>query len=213
MNIRTLSLVSLFSLSLTCLCLAACGSVSPDPPAQGGAAGFCCPKIDETIGTCSNGRILRAALSCGGEKRPVKCEGDAEATPQETVAFSVSTAPGGANRFNVQFMNGSRFQGSMITPDPGCVITQGTDIDFTFGLVYTGDQGVETADGSMRPCIVQSKVVYSSFNFDLVGNFVHEGRIKNLLHETLDSQIINQLFATGGGQSMIGRCQRWREMP
>lgn len=213
MSIRTLSLVSFLSLSSTSLCLVACGTVSPDPPSQDGAPGFCCPKIGETLGTCSAGRIVRTSLTCGGEKRPVTCQGDAVATLRETVWFSVSTAPGGATRLSLQFMNGSRFQGSLISPDPGCWIKDGTDFDFTFGLVYTGDQGVETADGSMRPCIVQSKVAYSSFNFDLVGNFIHEGKIKAMLHETFDSQVINQLFASGGGQSIVGRCQRWREMP
>jgi hypothetical protein len=113
----------------------------------------------------------------------------------------------------MQFMNGSRFQGSLISPDPGCWISDGTDIDFTFGVVYTGDLGVETADGSNRPCIVQSKTVYSSFNFDLVGNAIHEGFVKARMHEIFDSEVINQLFAPAGGPMGFGRCVRWRVMP
>lgn len=108
-------------------------------------------------------------------------------------------------------MNGSRLQGSLISPDPGCLINDGTDIDFTFGAVYTGDEGVETAGGSMRPCIRQSKMDYSSFNFDLVGNFIHEGNMKARLHETIDSEIVKALYPSLGSNG--GRCQLWREMP
>jgi len=99
----------------------------------------------------------------------------------------------------------------MISPDPGCIISDGTDIDFTFGLLYTGDQGEEPAgDGSGRmvPCITQSKVDWSSFNFDLVGNFIHEGRMKDTMHTTLDSSIMSNVFGR-----TTSRCARWRQMP
>ena len=107
-------------------------------------------------------------------------------------------------------MNGSRFQGTLITPDPGCVIKDGTDADFTFGVVYTGDQG-EEKDGS--PCIVQSKTDYSSFNFDLLGMAPHEGNVKARLHEVFDKEVINRIFGTPGSTPIAGRCQRWRQMP
>jgi hypothetical protein len=110
-------------------------------------------------------------------------------------------------------MNGSRFQGSLVTPDPGCWISDGTDADFTFGVVYTGDQGVETADGSMSPCIVQSKAVYSSFNFDLGLMAPHEGFVKARLHELFDREVINQIYVSPGSPPLKGRCERWREMP
>ena len=118
----------------------------------------------------------------------------------------------GTTRFTVQFMEGSRFQGSLISPDPGCWITNGTDTDFTFGAVYTGDQGEETnADGSKRVCIRQSKVVFSSFNFDLVGNFPREGDMKARFHKAIDGEIMKQLYPSLGAS--VGRCQLWREMP
>lgn len=212
-NASTSLLAKLLSLLFAPFLLAACGSVSPDPPAQGSPSGLCCPVIGPTLGTCSGGRIVRAAMLCGGPKQLIQCGGQSAPTLQETAKFSVGTAPGGATRFNIQFMNGSRFQGSMISPDPACAISNGTDIDFTFGLVYTGDQGTETVNGATSPCITQSKVVYSSFNFDLVGNFIHEGAMKDRMHTTLDTQVINQLFVPSGGTPLAGRCMRWRQMP
>ena len=200
------------SLYVACLWLAGCGTVSPDPATPETAVCLrsndpgnmeCqCPSIPATLGTCSDGRIVRALLACGG--------------PASTVFFSVTNSrpeqPNlGSNRFRLQFMNGSRVQGSLITPDPGCVISDGTDIDFTFGAVYTGDEGVETVGGVSRPCIRQSKVDYSSFNFDLVGNFVHEGNMKARFHSTIDGTIVGRLYPSLA--SSTGRCQNWRVMP
>jgi hypothetical protein len=126
---------------------------------------------------------------------------------------AISSTPGGATRFTVQLTNGSRFQGTLIHNDPPCNIKDGTDADFTFGVVYTADQGVETADGSRTPCIVQSKTVYSSFNFDLVLMAPHEGFVKARLHEVFDRELINSIFVARGGTPLPGRCQRWRVMP
>jgi len=177
-------------------CAAACqGTVSPDPSPPAGALGVTCFQIPASIGACSDIHFRRAALTCGGNGSP---------------AVAVGGAPGGANRFTIQLFNGSRFQGTLITPDPACLITDGTDADFTFGVVYTGDQGVES-NGS--PCMVQSKMVYSSFNFDLVGLAPHEGLLKTRLHEIFDREIINQVFVTQGRPPLVGRCARWRQMP
>ena len=197
-------------LCVSCLWVIACGTVLPDPATPKDALCFkspdakdmeCgCPTIPETLGTCSDGRIVRALLVCGGPERTIFF-GIGNSRPEQPAL--------GTNRFRIQFLNGSRFQGSLITPDPGCWIKDGTDIDFTFGAVYTGDQGEETAaDGSTRVCIRQSKVDYSSFNFDLVGNAVHEGNMKARLHAAIDSTILTKLYP-----SSVGRCQNWREMP
>jgi hypothetical protein len=194
---RVSSFTSICFQLLICICLSACGTVSPDPSTNQNA-----------LSDCSDGRILRAALFCAGQ--PKQC---ADSSTRATFSLWLGSTPSGGTRINVQFVNGSRFQGSLITPDPPCFVTQGTDIDFTFGLLYTGDQGQETAtDGSgrMLACIVQSKTVYSSFNFDLVGNFIHEGRLKETMHATLDNEVISQVWGGGGS---LGRCRRWREMP
>jgi hypothetical protein len=216
MNIRTSALV--FFSSLGSVCLAACTGyiISPSPKEEAkcgrpaaqerGDAGYLqctCPKISARQGVCSDNRIERALLICGGPEGALFLK-VGNSRPEQPAL--------GTTRFTVEFMEGSRFQGSLITPDPGCWLTEGTDIDFTFGAVYTGDQGEETdADGAKRQCIRQSKTVFSSFNFDLVGNWVHEGKMKARLHETIDSEIIKQLYPELGTNT--GRCQQWRELP
>lgn len=180
----------------TCLCLVACqGTVSPDPTPPSGATGIACFQIPTSIGACSDLHFFRTSLTCGGNGNP---------------AVAVNSTAGGANRFTIQLANGSRFQGTMVTPDPPCLIRDGTDADFTFGVVYTGDQG-EEPNGS--PCVVQSKMVYSSFNFDLVGLAPYESNVKERLHAIFDFEVINQVYGAQGRPPLVGRCQRWRLMP
>lgn len=213
---RSIRLVALFA--TTAIGLGGCTGeiISPPRPtastctaasaADMSAAGFLqctCPSVPATLGTCGETRIERSALSCGGPEAALffKIENSRPAEPAL-----------GTNRYTVAFREGSRFQGSMIVLDPTCSIQDGTDIDFTFGAVYTGDQGEEMdPDGKRRDCIRQSRMVFSSFNFDLVGNFIHEGAMKKKLHETVDGEIIKQLGATT--VSNAGRCLNWREMP
>jgi hypothetical protein len=191
---------SRFFALLFALCVAGCGgTVNPDPATAPSSSGFSCPVIPTQLGVCSDFHALRTALSCGGDG---------------TMQVAISTAPGGANRFVVQLMNGSRVQGTLIHWDPPCNLQDGTDIDFTFGVVYTADQGVDTDDqGVMTPCIKQSKMEWSSFNFDLAGNVVHEGLFKELMHQTFDKEIINQIYASTSSSAMGGRCSNWRVMP
>jgi hypothetical protein len=190
------SILSPVLLSL-CVAAAACGgTVNPDPGTAPSSSGFSCPVIPTQIGSCSDFHALRTALSCGGDGK---------------MQVAINSTPGGANRFVVQLMNGSRVQGTLIHNDPPCNIQDGTDIDFTFGVVYTADQGVDT-DGT-TPCIKQSKMEWSSFNFDLVGNFVHEGYMKDQMHQTFDKSIINQIYASSSTPALAGRCSNWRVMP
>lgn len=180
-----------------------CTAASASDMAAAGFLQCTCPSVPATLGTCSGTRIVRSALFCADPGRALFFRIDNSRPAQPAL---------GANRYTVAFRDGSRFQGSMITPDPGCWITDGTDIDFTFGAVYTGDQGEETdPDGTRRDCIRQSRMVFSSFNFDLAGNFIHEGAMKTKLHETVDVEIIKQLGSTTVSNS--GRCRNWREMP
>lgn len=197
MNMRVSWICSMFSLCATCLCLVACGTQLPDPSPPTGGLETQCFQIPTSIGRCSDIHLLRTSLTCGGNGK---------------VVIASSSTPGGGTRFTIQLANGSRFQGTLITPDPACVLQDGTDADFTFGVVYTGDQGVET-DGSNSPCIVQSKMVYSSFNFDLVGLAPHEALVKDELHKIFDREVINQVFVAQGSPPLVGRCGRWRLMP
>jgi hypothetical protein len=159
-----------------------------------------CPVIIKPmLGTCSEGRIVRPLLVCGGQKKTMFITNSNSRPDQPEY---------GTTRITLQFEQGSRFQGSLITPDPGCWISDGTDIDFTFGAVWIGDLGEETVDGAPQACVVQSKMEFTSFNFDLVGNAIHEGFMKNKLHESIDDVVMDQLY-----KKKPGRCVRWRLMP
>ena len=125
--------------------------------------------------------------------------------------IATSTIAGGGTRFSVQLQDGSRFSGQLITPDPGCIITGGQTVVMLFGLTYTGDQGVEV--GTMTPCIVQSKAGFSSFRIAPVGFGAFEGDALNALQQQIDNAVINTIFGTPGGPTLVGRCARWREMP
>jgi cysteine-rich repeat protein len=172
------------------------GTVSPNPTTPVTATSRTCPTIPTRMGSCSDFHLMNTALTCGGDG---------------TMKVTTSSTPGGANRFIVQLMNGSRVLGSLVHNDPPCNITNGTDADFTFGAVYTGDQGTETdASGNTIECIVQSKLVFSAFNFDLVLMAPHEGAIKAKLHEAFDKEIVNAIYASQG-KTLAGRCARWRD--
>lgn len=172
---------------------------TPQPPAPGGAGGFACPAIPSTIGTCAGGRLLRASLTCGGDG---------------LMRVATSTIPGGGTRFIIQLQNDTVFRGEVITPDPGCWIQGGAVMSVFFGATYTGDQGTEpVGDGTTRPCIVQSKVVYSQFRFGDPIFSPWEGTLKGELHLAIDRAAINQIFVAAGAPPLPGRCARWRQMP
>jgi hypothetical protein len=192
-----------FVLSAISLFLGCTGQIispsTPSPAAPAGSTGFACPAIPSTIGTCAAGRLLRASLTCGGDG---------------LMQVALSPTPGGGTRFNIQFKNDTTFRGTVITPDPGCWIQDGAVMTVFFGATYTGDQGTETApDGTTRPCIVQSKVVYSQFRFGDPIFSPWEESVKNELHLSFDRAAINQIFVTAGGPALPGRCARWRQMP
>jgi hypothetical protein len=187
---------SLFAAVLVLVSLTACqGFIETPTNASVSGAAQRCPKIPTSFGRCQDVHVLRTALTCGGDG---------------TVAVANSISHGGATRIRVQFKDGSLLQGTLITPDPGCWIKDGTKADFTFGVVYTGDLGVETG-GSGTQCIVQSRMDYTSFRFALSLMDPNEGTIKDLLHQTMDTNIIQAFFPTTGAPT--GRCARWRVMP
>jgi hypothetical protein len=93
--------------------------------------------------------------------------------------------------------------------DPACIIKDGTNADFPFGVVYTGDIGIET-DGSGKSCIVQSRMEYTSFKFVLSLMDPNEGLIKDQPHMKMDTKVVQSFFPT---TTPSGRCSRWRVMP
>jgi hypothetical protein len=215
-NLRASLLVSFFSLPLVGLYFGGCATVPPGPGRVANSACLTtdaeskkcgCPVIPTKLplpaDACSGERVVRAALSCGGP----------EGTLFWTLGNSRPDAPDfGAPQIDVQFMTGSRFQGSLIIGDPACVTNDGTDIDFTFGGVYTGY--ISRPAGSGITCISQSKMVFSSFNFDLVGNFVHEGKMKATFHKAMDEEVMKALPADlFENPSPAGRCPQWRQLP
>jgi hypothetical protein len=138
-------------------------------------------------------RFANVALTCGGSGG---------------LLLSISTAPGGAARFIATLADGSVLDAVAIPVDGfGNDVIPTTGIHITFGLQYTGDQGVEM-NAASSPCITQSKVTYTRFDTGnpLVAAF--EGPIKNAIHQALDDAVIRIVFSMSPS-----RCARWRQMP
>jgi hypothetical protein len=173
-------------------CEGTIGTPKPNPTPPAGATGYGCPVVDPTIGACGDVHFLEAFLSCGGNG---------------AMSIAINTTSGGATRFTVGLQNGTRFSGKVITPDPGCWIKDGARIAIIFGVVYTGDQGVET--GTTTPCIVQSKANFTTFAFDPLELGYLESTAKDQIHQVIDKAVVNTLF----GPNLPGRCARWRQMP
>jgi hypothetical protein len=155
-----------------------------------------CPAIPAAIaaGTRPGMRFANVALTCGGNGG---------------LLLSISTAPGGATRFIATLADRSVLDAVAIPVDGfGNDIIPTTGIHITFGLQYTGDQGVEM-NAASSPCITQSKVTYTQF--DTGGNLLiaaFEGTIKDIIHQTLDDAVIRTVFNISPS-----RCVRWRQMP
>lgn len=155
-----------------------------------------CPALPATIpaGARPGIRFTNVALICGGAGG---------------LLLSIGTAPGGATRFIATLADGSVLDAVAIPVDGfGNDIIPTTGIHITFGLQYTGDQGVEM-NAASSPCITQSKVTYT--RFDTGGNLLvaaFEGTIKSIIHQTLDDAVIRMLFSISPS-----RCARWRQMP
>lgn len=79
----------------------------------------------------------------------------------------------------------------------------------SFGLTYTGDQGVEP--GTTTTCIFESKVDWLQFNIeqDLLKPF--EGVVNDSIHKAIDRATIATVF--GAANTPDGRCARWRPLP
>ncbi|MEQ1572505.1 MAG: hypothetical protein ABMA64_43195, partial [Myxococcota bacterium] len=159
-----------------------------------------CPPIDSSIGKCGDDfRILRTALTCGGNG---------------AMAVAVSPAPGTGTRVTATLADGSRLVGSLVAADPLCLLSDGTKADFSFGLTYTADLGEDQApDGSVIPCVRQSKTVFSSFDFDLDLMDPWRPKFEEQMHLAFDSGIVNHVFGTQGGPPLAGRCAVWRILP
>ena len=187
------------------LCTAAglgCTGATP-PPVPGPAPSSNdkpCPTIESSIGKCGDDfRVLRTALTCGGNG---------------SMTVVLSPAPGTGTRITATLADGSRVVGSLIAADPLCVLSDGTKADFSFGVTYTADLGEDAApDGSVIPCVRQSKVVFSSFDFDLDLMNPWQSKFEEQMHLAFDKSVVNQLFGTPGGAPLAGRCSVWRILP
>ena len=138
------------------------------------------------------------------------------ATTATSYASRRSASPSGSSgtRIEVQLSNGSTYSGTVYPVNAVGLEGIGVPITITFGVTYTGDQGTEpTAAGPTRPCIVQSKAVWSQFQTsDPVIN-IFEGMVKDQIHVVLDNTVINSIFTSGGASTVPVRCARWRVMP
>lgn len=173
-------------------CSGQAGNLPSNPPPPVGAKAFDCPVIPETLGSCGDVHLLKAALACGGDgKMPIAHQ----------------SLTGGGLRINAQLQNGSHLRGMVLTPTAGCG-GYGAIMGVTFGVVYTGEQGVEP-DTNSTPCMIRSKMDYSQFQLDDPVTFgVWESNIKDKMHLAFDQAVMNYLFSGTG--AFLPRCSRWK---
>jgi len=177
---------------ITMYLFAACeGNIVPPqqtPPAPAGSTLRSCPPIPTQLGPCGDLHLVNARLSCGGNG---------------SLMLATGSIAGGGLHVEAQLANGTTLSGNIVTPDPACVIKDGRSLDLVFGVTYTADQGLEAGTGT--PCIVQSKVDYSQIHFIQEEFNPHIPAMRDLLHRTLDTELLKSLFPAA-----TGRCARWR---
>jgi hypothetical protein len=194
---RWVTLVSTASVLGACTGYITPGSPPPAPP---GSTGVACPTVPAAVPASGPNsiRIAGASLTCGGNG-----------------TMAVATSPSGSSgtRFVVQLSNGSTYSATVYPVNALNLEGIGVPVTITFGVTYTGDQGVETtAAGTSRPCIVQSGAAWSQFQTSDPVISLFEGTVKDQIHLVLDNAVINQVFLPAGSSPVPGRCARWRTL-
>ena len=160
-----------------------------------------CPALGPTIprAGCPGVRLENVTFTCAGTGK---------------IPYSVTTTPGGAQRFVATLADNSVITATGIPIDGRCFDGIPVKIGITTGLVYTGDQGVEnTGPSSGSPCIVQSRANFTQFvTTDPL--LIHPGiqqAVKDLVHAQIDTKVIEGIFRPTTAAAPA-RCARWRPL-
>ena len=175
---------------------------TPATPSPTSSLALDCPPLGPTIPRqgCPGVRLENITFTCAGTGR---------------IPYSITTAPGGAQRYTATLADGSVITTKATPVDGRCFDGIPVNIGVTLGVVYTGDQGVETAGGSTgSPCITQSKADFTQFvtNDPLLNHPGVQQAVKDLIHGQLDNKLIEGLFRPVSATNPA-RCARWRPMP
>ena len=175
--------------------------ISPTPsPGPLPLAGRC-PVLPTSIprAACPGARFDNVVLTCGGNGQ---------------ISYSLATVSGGAQRITVIVPDGSVLQASGTPINPLCFDGLTVQIGITFGVTYTGDQGVETGGATPgAPCIVRSRAVFTQFATADPLLSVPEAQqlVKDKIHEAIDTAAIETVFRPVSAPSPA-RCARWVQL-
>lgn len=187
------------------LALAGCTGqiVSPTPPPAPGPLPLAgaCPVLPASIprAACPGVRFDNVSLTCGGNGR---------------ISYGVATVSGGAQRISVIVPDGSVLRASGTPVNPVCFDGLTVQIGITFGVSYTGDQGVETSGATPGvPCIVRSKADFTQFATadPLLQLPDAQKLVKDKVHEAIDTAAIEAVFRPTSAAAPA-RCARWQPL-
>lgn len=169
--------------------------VPPSPPPLGGTKrDLPCPTMIPDQDTSMCPRLKNITLTCGGDGM-----------------LHTSVSGSGNNDpilLRARLDDGSMFSAVFVVFN----CQDGPREGVTFGVTYTGQVSQRPTDPA--PCISQSKVFYSQFQFGNPVNAVFEDLAKGEMHKQLDQSAINGFAdSLGLARPTMPRCSFWRQMP
>jgi len=164
----------------------------PPPPAAGVNTDRACPSMipDQATNVCP--RLKNITLTCGGNGM---------------LHTSLGGGSGSPILLGVKLDDGSVLSAVLVIAN----CQDGPREGVTLGVTYTGEVSTPPMG---PPCLRQSKVVFSQFQF---GNPIYagfEGLAKDKMHQTLDDEAIKTFASTLSlAAPAVSRCSIWRPMP